>query len=53
MESQISFYDWVNSCNLMLVLVEIGKRVTSFSGFFHMIINGMFRYIAQVGDPVW
>ena len=53
MEMMISIYAWYDECNLIRVNIELGKRFSSASGFFHMIVNTIFRIIAQTQNPVW
>lgn len=52
-ELQISFFTWYDDCNLMRVNIEIGKRVSSMAGFFHMIVNTIFRIWSQTDNPEW
>ncbi len=52
-EYQILIVYFYQVCKLDQVNINMGRRLNSPSGFVSLIINSIFRYIFQFGDPEW
>lgn len=47
------FFEFYWKCDIEQVNVEMGKRLTSLTGFVDLVIGGVFQYVNKIKDPAW
>jgi hypothetical protein len=53
MEAMSVFFDFYWRCDLESVNVEMGKRLSTWSGLVDLVIVGGFTYIDKIKSPAW
>ena len=47
------FFNFYSSCNLDSINIQLGKQLSTVSGFIDLCIGTLFTYLNEVGDSTW